>query len=229
MKKSSLTIIILLLSLCYGKAQIEKLFDADKFEKLITGNNTQLLDVRTMGEFRGGHLKNALLADWNDRSQFIERTKHLEKTKSLYVYCLSGGRSSAAADWLRKQGFTNVYELEGGINAWKRQNKPVEGIVSKKQMTVNEYQALVNANTTILVDFGAEWCPPCKKMEPVLHTLQEKYGSHYKLVKVDGGNDTDVMNANHVDALPVFIIYKNGKEVWRKQGITTLEELRKNL
>ncbi|MFM9907749.1 MAG: thioredoxin domain-containing protein [Chitinophagaceae bacterium] len=228
MKKSGFTIIILL-SLSNGNAQIEKKIDADKFEKSIAGNNTQLLDVRTMGEFRGGHLKDALLADWNDINQFIERTKHLDKAKPLYVYCLSGGRSSAAADWLRKQGFTSVYELEGGINAWKRQNKPVEGIVSKKQMTVNEYQALVNTSATILVDFGAEWCPPCKKMEPVLHTLQEKYGSHYKLVKVDGGNDTDVMNANHVDALPVFIIYKNGKEVWRKQGITTLEELRKNL
>ena len=66
-------------------------------------------------------------------------------------------------------------------------------------------------------------------MEPVLKELQRQYGSMFSLVKVDGGNDTEIMKANNVEALPVFIIYKSGKETWRKQGIVSLEELKKNL
>ena len=81
----------------------------------------------------------------------------------------------------------------------------------------------------VLVDFGASWCPPCKRMEPVLDELVREKGSQFRLFKVDGGKDTDVMKAQQVDALPVFIIYKNGKEVWRHQGIVSKEELLKNL
>jgi hypothetical protein len=49
------------------------------------------------------------------------------------------------------------------------------------------------------------------------------------MVKVDGGVDVEIMKANKVEALPVFIIYKNGKETWRGQGIISKEELKKNL
>jgi thioredoxin-like negative regulator of GroEL len=51
----------------------------------------------------------------------------------------------------------------------------------------------------------------------------------FKLVKVDGGIDINVMKAQKVETLPVFIIYKNGKETWRKQGVVELSELKANL
>ncbi|MBL0133906.1 MAG: rhodanese-like domain-containing protein [Chitinophagaceae bacterium] len=52
----------------------------DEFEKGMTQPNVQILDVRTAGEFRNGHLKNALQADWRDKNQFKDRTQHLDKT-----------------------------------------------------------------------------------------------------------------------------------------------------
>ncbi len=219
----------LLLFACNSIGQPGKELEASAFEKAISGNSIQLLDVRTAAEYRSGHIKNSLQADWSDKHQFMDRTQYLDKNNPVYVYCLSGGRSSAAAEWFRKQGYKNVFELRGGIANWKVRGKPVEGGVNTKQMTAAEYQSLINSQSTVLVDFGAPWCPPCKKMEPILNTLQEEHGSHYKLVKVDGGNDIDVMKINKVEAIPVFIIYKNGKEVWRKQGIVSKEELKKNL
>lgn len=81
----------------------------------------------------------------------------------------------------------------------------------------------------MLVDFGAAWCPPCKQMEPVLEKLAKDLPGAFKLVKVDGGNDIDVMKSQKVEALPVFIIYKNGKETWRKQGVIELDVLKKAL
>lgn len=203
--------------------------DANSFEKGIASENIQLLDVRTAGEFKSGYIKKSLQADWNDKKQFTERTQYLDKNKAIYVYCLSGGRSASAAQWLRKQGYPEVYELKGGIISWSANNKPLAGTSVTRQMTPEQYQSHINSSATVLVDFGAEWCPPCKKMEPILEDLQKEHGTHFKLVKVDGGTDVDIMKKNRIEMLPVFIIYKNGKEVWRKQGIVSKDELKKNL
>jgi rhodanese-related sulfurtransferase len=217
-----------LFSSCAAQNAPKQIF-ADEFEKGIVAGNIQLLDVRTAGEYQSGHLKNALLADWNNEAQFKDRTQYLDKKKAVYVYCLSGARSSAAADWLLQQGYTNVVSLKGGMNAWKQANKTVEGASNIPQMTIEAYQATVSGNETVLVDFGADWCPPCKKMEPVLEQLKTEKKGQFKFVRVDGGVHTRVMKAMDVEALPVFIIYKNGKIVWRKQGIVSLEELKANL
>jgi thioredoxin len=77
----------------------------------------------------------------------------------------------------------------------------------------------------VLVDFGAEWCPPCKKMEPVIAEFLKEQSEKVKLVKMDGGNEIELMKTLKVDALPTFILYKKGQESIRKQGVMTKEEL----
>lgn len=203
--------------------------NAEEFERAIAGEKVQVLDVRTAQEYNSGHIKNALLADWNNKKQFEERIKYVDKNKPVYVYCLSGSRSAAAAERLKKIGFSTVVNLEGGINAWKRNNKPLEGISNEKQFTIEEYNAMIPADSSVLVDFGAKWCPPCVKMEPVLQELVNEKGTAFKFVRIDGGIHTDLMKVMNVDALPVFIIYKNGKEVWRKQGVVEKKEFLQHL
>ena len=211
-------------------AQTNTALTASEFESGISDNDSiQILDVRTPEEYDNGHIKGALLADWNNKEQFEERIKYIDKNKPVYVYCLSGGRSAAAADRLKAAGFTNVVNLEGGINAWKRNNNPLEGVSDEKQFKIEEYRAMIPADSTVLVDFGAKWCPPCVKMEPVLQELIKEKGSAFKFVRIDGGIHTDVMKEMNIDAMPVFIIYKNGKEVWRKEGFTEKSEFLKYL
>ncbi len=197
----------------------------DEFEKAITSGNVQLLDVRTAGEFQSGHIKNALQADWTQSKQFVDRIQYVDKDKPVYVYCLAGGRSASAAEWMRNNGFKNVVNLTGGINAWKNAGKPVEGSSSEPQLTIEQYWASIPKDKTTLVDFGATWCPPCVKMNPVLDELESNKDLSFMMLKVDAGIHTDVMNVLNVGPIPVFIIYKNGKEVWRKQGVVSKEEL----
>lgn len=186
-------------------------------------DSVQLLDVRTAGEYQSGHLQNALLADWKDAKEFERRISFIDKTKPVYVYCLGGGRSAAAAEKMRALGFENVYELSGGINAWKAAEKKIEGRSDEQQLSIEDFTKRIQQGT-VLVDFGAAWCPPCKLMEPVLANLQ-KSNTKFSLVKVDGGRDEAVMQQYHVTALPVFIVFKNGKQVWRKEGIVEEKEL----
>ena len=198
---------------------------ATAFEKGLTEEKAQVLDVRKATEFKTGHLKNALQADWTNKDQFFERIKYVDKDRPVYIYCLAGGRSAAAAGWMRENGFKKVVELSGGINAWKNAGMPLEGVVEQKQMTLEEYNLSIPTDKTVLVDFGAEWCPPCVKMEPVLAAVKADASLKFDFIKIDAGIHTDLMKAQNIEAIPVFIIYKNGKETWRKQGIVTQEEL----
>ena len=207
-------------------AQTENALTADAFEKEITTKeNIQILDVRTPGEFFSGHIKNALQADWNNKTEFERRLAFIDKNKPVYVYCLAGGRSAAAADKMRKAGYKNVYELKGGTNAWRAANKPLEGASNEKQMTIDEMNATIKDSEIVLVDFGASWCPPCKQMEPVLKSLTVNNQGKFTLLKVDGGRDQNILQAYKVTALPVFIIFKDGKQVWRKDGVATEKEI----
>jgi thioredoxin len=207
-------------------AQNKTSLSADEFEKAITSDAVQILDVRTPAEYASGHIKNTLQANWSDKEEFIRRIGFVDKSKPVYVYCLAGGRSAAAAAKMRAMGFESVYELKGGINAWKAGNKNLEGVASSaKQMTLEEFNAAIISSKTVLVDFGAEWCPPCKTMEPILQNLQKNNADKFLLFKVDGGNDEAVLKAYKVTALPVFIIFKDGKQVWRKDGVADEKEI----
>jgi rhodanese-related sulfurtransferase len=193
----------------------------DEFEKVIKTGTVQILDVRTAGEYNSGYIKNSLQADWNNRAQFDDRTQHLDKSKPVYVYCASGVRSDRAASALRAKGFTAI-NMEGGLNAWKKAGKPIEGATNEGKISNDQYLKYTAQQGLVLIDFGAVWCPPCKKMEPVIAEVKKKGGVTVQYV--DGGANADLMNQYKIEAMPTFILYKDGKEVWRKQGIVTLDE-----
>ena len=203
--------------------------DANTFEQKIIAGGVQVLDVRTAGEYSGSHLKNVMLADWTNKAQFEERVKYLDKNKTLLVYCAAGGRSGQAAVWLKEQGFKEVVNLQGGITAWNAAGKPVVREGGAVELSTAAFNATVASSGIVLVDIGAAWCPPCKKMEPILDELSKTLQGKYTLLKVDGGNDATVMKELGAVILPTFMVYKNGKLSWKKEGIATLEELKSAL
>ena len=232
MKKFS-RIFLYFLFIAWGSsctAQTSTSISADLFEKNTKDNSAvQLLDVRTPAEYFSGHISKALLADWNDKDEFNRRIAFVDKEKPVYVYCLAGGRSAAAAQKMRNMGFKEVVELKGGINAWKAANKSLVGKTDGKQMSFETFNKAMLGHGYLLVDFGAEWCPPCRSMEPVIKGLQQNKNLKFTLLKVDGGNDLDIMKEYSVTALPVFIIFKDGVQVFRKEGVATEKELVEHL
>ena len=196
------------------------------FDQKVSKKQVQLLDVRTKDEYAKSHLANSMHADWLDKAEFKRRTEFLDKSAPVYVYCLSGGRSHAAAEALRKNGYTQVYELKGGLTAWKAASLPVEQPAGTKDLGVDEFNHIIGKEGTVLVDFGAPWCPPCRQMIPVLDEF-EKSEKNTKVVRLNADESASAMRALQVNSLPTFIIYKNGIETWRQVGIVKLAELRK--
>jgi rhodanese-related sulfurtransferase len=228
LKNLCLSTVISLLVFTSCNSQTSTNVDVTNFEQAIAKGNMQLLDVRTPAEYQSGHLSNALLADWNNEAEFKKRTEALDKSKPIYTYCLSGVRSAAATQWLKQQGFT-AYNLSGGINAWKKAGKPIEQATAVKQVSLAEYEAMLPKDKTVFVDISAVWCPPCKVMAPIIDSLAKVNTGKILLVKINGGDQTELCKALNVNAFPTLIIYKQGKLVWQKEGIVNAKDIAKQL
>lgn len=92
-----------------------------EFETHMKG--AQLLDVRTPEEWSEGIIEGATMANIYD-ADFDSKLAKLDKEKPVAVYCKSGGRSGQAMDKMHKAGFKEVYNLNGGMGAWKGSGKP---------------------------------------------------------------------------------------------------------
>lgn len=111
------------LASCTGQPSAKDL-NATDFDKAITMDHAQLVDVRTQGEYASGHLEGALLIDWTGNT-FQEGITKLDKDKPVLLYCASGRRSAAARSAMEEAGFKDVKHLDGGIGSWTRAGKPV--------------------------------------------------------------------------------------------------------
>lgn len=102
-----------------GKFNIEAIEATTK----INHDNAVVVDVRSMNEYKDGHIINAENIPLNNLGGSIKRLeKH--KDKPIIAVCRSGSRSGVACGTLRKNGFEQVYNLRGGMMAWESANLP---------------------------------------------------------------------------------------------------------
>jgi thioredoxin 1 len=193
----------------------------DDFEKKYSEMPTaQLIDVRTSGEYGGGHLPNAQNIDYRS-ADFTQKIQALDKTKPVFVYCLSGGRSKAATEVLKQQGFNTIYELAGGYLKWTANQKPTEGAQTDthaKGYSTMAIDEIIGKNAIVVLDFFASWCGPCIKMMPTVDKLSAEMTGKVKFIKVDADASKALMESYKIDEIPTFLIFKNGKQVMRAVG-----------
>ena len=230
-KLFSLLFISFLFLSCQGQATkpVQTLDVKTYADKLKNTEKPQLLDVRTPEEFGVEHLENADNVNVNS-PDFATKAAQYDKSKPIFVYCKVGGRSAQAADKLVAMGFTEVYNLEGGIMKWTTAGMPKAGQTAKTGgMTVEDYQKLVTSDKKVLINFTAVWCAPCQKMKPYILKMQEEMKDKVKIVRVDADENKSLTEAMKIEGLPMIIIYENGKEVWRNLGYISEEDLKKHL
>ena len=85
--------------------------------------DVMILDVREQDEWDAGHIPGAVFMPMG---QVPNRLSEIPKDKTVIVQCRSGNRSSQVTDFLVQQGFTNVHNMAGGLNAWQSAGLPVE-------------------------------------------------------------------------------------------------------
>jgi rhodanese-related sulfurtransferase len=116
-------IFLLLISCKNGQAQ-EKAVETITVEaakKLINESpGLQILDVRTPGEVSNGIVPGAIVVDINNPEFLKEVATKVDKSKPILVYCKAGTRSKKACGMMEGQGYTKLYNLDGGYDAWSK-------------------------------------------------------------------------------------------------------------
>ena len=117
--KSRLTIAILLitlLTLAGCSANGYRNINAEEAKKLIDAGGVKIVDVRTPHEFNEGHIQGAQLIELN---QVAAKSASWPKDEKILFVCASGSRSAAAAQMMVEKGYTQVYNLAGGVYQWR--------------------------------------------------------------------------------------------------------------
>jgi thioredoxin len=215
---------------CNGQSpkKIQTIVAPEAFAKKIKETQqAQILDVRTPEEYTLEHIDNAVNVDWLG-DNFIVDAEKFDKSKPVFVYCKIGGRSSKATAKLAEMGFTNIYELDGGLMKWNAAglSKPSDKIIG---MSVQEYVTLLNTDKKVLIDFYAKWCAPCKKMTPYLDQMQKDCANKVEIIRLDADENKTLIQEMRIDELPTLILYENGKVKWKHSGYISEEYLRKQL
>lgn len=92
------------------------------------------------------------------------------------------------------------------------------------------FQQIINGEKPVLVDFFATWCGPCKAMSPVVESIGKELAGQARVLKIDVDKNQSVAAQFQVQSVPTFLIFKNGKVVWKKVGgadkMTLVNQLR---
>ncbi|QJD80746.1 thioredoxin [Spirosoma rhododendri] len=211
---------------CFSQAQT---VSVDTFATQLTQSpQAQLIDVRTPAEFADGHLPDAVNIN-SQRPDFTQALSQLDKTKPVFVYCLSGGRSKGAVEKLRQLGYTDVHELRGGYLKWSSKMMPVAGVArstAQAEWPTARFDSLIRKQPLVMVDVYAPWCGPCKKMAPTVEKLQQELTGQATIIKVNADTEKAFMTAYQVDELPTLLLFRNGKLVDRQIGFRDETALR---
>lgn len=81
-----------------------------------------------------------------------------------------------------------------------------------------EYNEAIKATPVVLVEFYASWCPHCQRMMPIVEQIKELLSGQVDVYQLDIDLNKEAAEAENVNSIPTFIIYKDGQEVWRDSG-----------
>lgn len=218
---------------CNLNSQTSNNLSPVEFKKAFENDNAILLDVRTDEEIKKGYIENASTIDFYD-SKFQDKLSKIQKDKTVYVYCKSGGRSSKAAKILTSLGQSKVVNLSGGFMAWKNADLPIfnQNLTKDKniqELSVVGFNSILSQYELVLIDFHTKWCAPCRKMAPMIDELEKEYTGKVHILRVDMDKSEDVANINNIKAVPTLVLYEMGNEAWRNTGLILKEEIIKNL
>ena len=87
--------------------------------KLKSEKDFLIIDVRTAEEFEELRIPESINIDFYNPQNFIQELEKLDKSKSYYIYCRTGSRSANTCELMKEMGFSNSYNLLGGITEWK--------------------------------------------------------------------------------------------------------------
>lgn len=88
-----------------------------------------------------------------------------------------------------------------------------------------DFDTLINSEKPTLVEFFATWCPHCRRMMPIVAEIGELLEGQLQIVQLDIDENSEAADRLGVANIPTFLVYRNGKELWRHTGEMDAEVL----
>ncbi len=80
------------------------------------------------------------------------------------------------------------------------------------------YTEAINTTPVVMVEFYATWCPHCRRMAPVIDQIKELLDGQVDIYQLDVDQNAELSDVENINSTPTFIIYRDGKPVWRESG-----------
>jgi len=90
---------------------------------------------------------------------------------------------------------------------------------------VHSFEGHIKGDKPVVIDFYADWCQPCKMMEPILREVKKNIGDRATILKLNIDNSPFYSQFYNILSVPTLIIFKEGNVLWRKNGVASAEEI----
>lgn len=98
--------------------------------------------------------------------------------------------------------------------------------MSVLEITENNFEEeVLKSDKTVLIDFFATWCGPCKMMSPIIDEIAEEMGDKVKVGKIDTDENMNLAEKYGIMSIPTIIIFKNGEVKKQFVGLTSKDEI----
>lgn len=87
------------------------------------------------------------------------------------------------------------------------------------------FNKIIDSEIPVLVDFHADWCGPCKMLDPILKQVKDELGETVKIVKIDVDKNQRIAAKYKVRGIPTMLLFKKRKQVWRQSGVLQKNDL----
>ena len=94
-----------------------------------------------------------------------------------------------------------------------------------REINEKEFEDIVKDNKFVFVDFFATWCPPCKRLGPVLDDVSEEMGDKIVMVKINVDENENISKQFGIISIPTMIIFKDGEPVNKAVGYIDYEKV----
>ncbi len=89
------------------------------------------------------------------------------------------------------------------------------------------FEELVGSDEPILIDFTADWCKPCRKIDSMLNQLVEELDDDILIMKIDVDKNAALRKKYKIEAVPTLILFQNSKQLWRHTGLISMIEVKR--